>query len=244
MWVWQCLVTKTLLLQWLLWFVPPPALTSSIMTPLQPTPRLPTLTTSPVTTTTANTISLSDNSTTITNTTTTTTNNNNNNNETKCVWKELEGVNFTSNSSSLTVKASMDTANMTVFFHVRNGTSTYESLLFTETIDSKPQNIYLHYKNIGEFAIKLVAEFMGKNYNETVLGEFTFHQFKLTGDILISRKCNDTSESVVLWEFTGTGEKEMKVWPFWVLTVECVILVVAGVVALERYRRKRVRPQY
>lgn len=107
-------------------------------------------------------------------------------------------------------------------------------------------NIYLQYIKVGEFAIKFVAEFMGKKYSDTVLGGFSFQHFKLTGDISVSRNCTDEiPQSGVQGGFIFTDNKELvkMTCSIGVLCGECVILVMAGLVALVRYRR-RVRPQY
>lgn len=220
MWEWEGLLTKALVVQWLLWCVPPLALaasSSSLPAPPQSS------------SSNTNTASHSDNSII------------------ECDWKEVGEGNFTDNTTTtiLTVRASRDSANMTVFYHVSNSTSTYMRPFLSETITTKPKNIYLQYKKLGEFAITFVAKFMGKSYNKTVMGGFTFQHFKLTGDISVSRNCTEeTPESVVQGGFILRDNKELvKLWSIGVLSGECVILVVAGLVVLVRYKR-RVRPQY
>lgn len=208
-------MTKALVVQWLLWCVLLPTLTASSSLPVPPP------------STNTNTASPSD--------------------IIKCDWKEVGSGNFTDNTTTtnLTVRASKDSTNLTVFFHVRNSTSTYKRPMLIETITTKPKNIYLQYKKVGEFAIKFIAEFKGKNYNDTVLGGFTFQYFNLTGDISVSRNCpEEATTSVVQDGYIHKDNKELvQLCAIVVLSGECVILVVAGLVALVRYRR-RVRPQY
>ncbi|KAK3867418.1 hypothetical protein Pcinc_027116 [Petrolisthes cinctipes] len=172
MWVWQCLVTKALLLQWLLWFVSQPALTSSIMTPQSM--HTPKITTTTTTTTTTKTASPPDNSTT------TTTNNNN-----KCIWKELGERNFADNPTRLTIKAAQDPANISVVFVAKNNTGgIYEKTLHEEGITSTPQNVSLYSNNLGSFGITFYAQFMDKNYSDSLSGEFTSNHFRVLGNLV------------------------------------------------------------
>lgn len=158
MWGRQSLLTKALLLQWLLWFASPPALASSL-TPQHV-------------------------STTLFNTTTTTATPSNNS---KCVWKQLGEKNFADNPTHITVKAARDPANISLIFVANDNTGgTYEGTLHEEVINSTPRNVSLYSdkSGIGLLGIKFYALSQGKTYSDSLMGELTFSHFKVVGDLL------------------------------------------------------------